>query len=71
MKYLLTYQQTTRLQFRKLQLSDFEIWLELFKDENTAKMLGMEGFKLLKKDVKNGLNRLSIAMKIILADKTF
>ena len=23
----------------------FEIWLELFKDENTAKMLGMDGFK--------------------------
>lgn len=45
MKYLLTHQQTPRLNFRKLKPSDFEIWLELFKDGHTAKMLGMDGFK--------------------------
>ncbi|KQS91475.1 GNAT family N-acetyltransferase [Chryseobacterium sp. Leaf394] len=45
MKYLLTNQKTQRLSFRKLQPSDFEIWQELLKDEQTAKMLGMDGFK--------------------------
>lgn len=48
MKYLLTHQQTSRLQFRKLQPSDFQIWLELFKDEHTAKMLGLHAFKTAK-----------------------
>lgn len=45
MKYLLTNQETERLFFRKLEHFDFEIWLELFKDEYTAKMLGMSQFK--------------------------
>lgn len=45
MQFLLANQQTPRLHFRKLQPLDFEIWLELFKDEQTAKMLGMDGFK--------------------------
>ena len=45
MRYILSNQQTPRLHFRKLQPSDFEIWLELFKDEHTAKMLGMNNFK--------------------------
>ena len=45
MTFLLMQQQTQRLIFRKLELSDFEIWLELFKDQHTAKMLGMDGFK--------------------------
>ncbi|WP_326984903.1 GNAT family N-acetyltransferase [Chryseobacterium sp. MYb264] len=45
MKYLLTNQETKRLLFRKLENSDFDHWLELFQDEHTAKMLGMENFK--------------------------
>lgn len=45
MKFLLTHQQTERLLFRKLEPGDFEKWLELFNDENTARMLGMEHFK--------------------------
>ena len=45
MNYLLSFQQTQRLLFRKLEDSDFETWLELFKDELTAKMLGMNNFK--------------------------
>lgn len=45
MKYLLSNQETQRLHFRKLQHSDFEKWLEIFKDEHTTKMLGMAGFK--------------------------
>lgn len=45
MKFLLTHQQTERLLFRKLEPGDFEEWLELFNDENTARMLGMEHFK--------------------------
>ncbi|WP_411812218.1 GNAT family N-acetyltransferase [Chryseobacterium scophthalmum] len=45
MKYLLTNQQTNRLLFRKLERSDFENWLKLFEDVQTAKMLGMDNFK--------------------------
>lgn len=45
MKFLLSNQETERLLFRKLELSDFDQWLPLFKDENTAKMLGMNEFK--------------------------
>ena len=45
MKYLLTNQETERLQFRKLKHSDFERWLNLFEDENTSKMLGMNEYK--------------------------
>lgn len=45
MKYLLTHQETERLIFRKLENSDFDHWLNLFEDEHTAKMLGMETFK--------------------------
>lgn len=45
MKYLLTNQQTERLHFRKLEQSDFENSLELFEDEQTARMLGMDHFK--------------------------
>lgn len=45
MKYLLTNQQTERLHFRTLEQSDFENWLKLFEDEQTAKMLGMDNFK--------------------------
>ena len=49
MTFLLMQQQTQRLIFRKLELSDIEIWLELFKDQHTAKMLGMDGFKTPKR----------------------
>ncbi|MBD3906997.1 GNAT family N-acetyltransferase [Chryseobacterium sp. Ch-15] len=45
MNSLLTNQKTERLFFRKLQLSDFEIWLELFKNEQTSRMLGMDHLK--------------------------
>lgn len=45
MKYLLTNQETERLQFRKLKHSDFENWLNFFKDENTSRMLGMNEYK--------------------------
>lgn len=45
MKYLLTHQETERLFFRKLEHSDFDKWLNLFEDENTARMLGMDEFK--------------------------
>ncbi|AZB28192.1 MULTISPECIES: GNAT family N-acetyltransferase [Chryseobacterium] len=45
MKYLLTNQQTKKLLFRKLENSDFENWLKLFEDEQTAKMLGMDNFE--------------------------
>lgn len=45
MKYLLTNQETERLLFRKLENVDFENWIELFRDEYTAKMLGMDHFK--------------------------
>ena len=45
MKYLLTDQETERLQFRKLEIRDFEVWQELFFDETTKKMLGMQAFK--------------------------
>lgn len=45
MKYLLTNQETERLKFRKLEHSDFETWLELFKDEFATKMLGMSEYK--------------------------
>lgn len=48
MKYLLTDQETERLQFRKLEIRDFEVWQELFFDETTKKMLGMQAFKTSK-----------------------
>lgn len=45
MKFLLTNQDTERLKFRKLENSDFEIWKDLFKDDTTTKLLGMDEFK--------------------------
>lgn len=45
MNYLLTNQKTDRLKFRKLNPSDFEVWEELFRDDETAKLLGMSEFK--------------------------
>ena len=45
MKYLLTNQESTRLIFRKLEHSDFEAWLELFKDEEVTKLLAMGEYK--------------------------
>lgn len=65
MKFLLEHQETDRLTFRKLEHSDFEIWMELFKDEKTTRYLGMSELKMLKNVVKNGLNGLFIVMKMI------
>lgn len=48
MKYLLTNQETERLKFRKLEHSDFEVWKELFEDNLTSKLLGMDEFKTAK-----------------------
>ena len=45
MKYLLTNQETERVKFRKLEHSDFEKWIELFKDDYVTKMLGMDEYK--------------------------
>ena len=45
MKYLLTNQETERLKFRKLEHSDFEKWIELFKDDYVTKILGMDEYK--------------------------
>jgi [ribosomal protein S5]-alanine N-acetyltransferase len=45
MNYLLTNQETDRLKFRKLEHSDFDFWVELFKDEITTQFLGMSEFK--------------------------
>ena len=42
MKFLLTNQETERLKFRQLEDSDFENWLELFRDDHTTQLLGME-----------------------------
>ena len=45
MKFLLINQETDRLKFRQLEDSDFENWLELFKDDETAQLLGMTEYK--------------------------
>lgn len=45
MKFLLNHQETERLRFRKLESTDFTVWLELFRDAETAKLLGMQNFK--------------------------
>ncbi len=45
MKYLLTGQETARLKFRKLEHSDFDCWLELFKDEEVTALLAMSEYK--------------------------
>jgi len=42
MKYLLTNQETERLQFRLLVPEDFDAWLPLFKTKNIAKFLGLD-----------------------------
>lgn len=42
MKYLLTGEETERLKFRLLQHSDYEEWLPLFANKDTARFLGME-----------------------------
>lgn len=44
MKFLLTNQETERLMFRQLEYSDYDTWLDLFKDDTTAEMLGMSEF---------------------------
>ncbi|MBP2832159.1 GNAT family N-acetyltransferase [Aquimarina sp. U1-2] len=42
MTYLLIDQETQRLKFRQLRSSDFDEWLPLFKEKNTAKFLEMD-----------------------------
>jgi len=49
MKFVLHHQETERLRFRKLENSDFEVWLELFEDKETSKLLGMSEFPSPKK----------------------
>ncbi len=41
MKYLLSGEETERLKFRLLQSSDYDDWMPLFSDSNTARFLGM------------------------------
>ncbi|MBN2348385.1 MAG: GNAT family N-acetyltransferase [Bacteroidales bacterium] len=45
MKYLLTGQETNRLIFRLLERTDFNSWLELFKDKTVAGFFGMDKTK--------------------------
>jgi ribosomal-protein-alanine N-acetyltransferase len=42
MKYLLTGEETDRLKFTLLQLSDYDEWIPLFADTDTVRFLGME-----------------------------
>jgi ribosomal-protein-alanine N-acetyltransferase len=41
MKYLLTGQESARLRFRKLELSDYDAWLPLFQQEGVARFVGL------------------------------
>lgn len=41
MQYLLTAQETERLRFRLLQEQDFDTWLELFRNADAVRFLGM------------------------------
>nr|WP_321225884.1 GNAT family N-acetyltransferase [uncultured Psychroserpens sp.] len=41
MNYLLTGQETERLQFRPVTAADYDTWLPLFKEKNVDKFLGM------------------------------
>ena len=45
MKYLLDQQETDRLKFRLLKESDFDTWLEFFKNSETAGFIGMQNIK--------------------------
>lgn len=42
MKYLLTGESTERLDFRLLEMSDFDTWLPLFETENIVPFLGLD-----------------------------
>ena len=52
MKFLLINQETDRLKFRQLEDSDFENWLELFNDDETAQLLGMTEYNSPRKKKK-------------------
>ena len=41
MKYLLTGQESKRLQFKPVTAAYYDLWLPLFKEETVAKFLGM------------------------------
>ncbi|GJM27743.1 MAG: acetyltransferase [Cyclobacteriaceae bacterium] len=45
MKYLLEGQETARLKFRLLKQSDFNKWVEFFKNSDAARFLGMQDIK--------------------------
>ena len=44
MKYLLTGQQTERLDFRIVDQSYYDVWLEFFQHPDSARFLGLDGF---------------------------
>ena len=45
MKYLLTGEETERLEFRLLKKSDFETWLPLFDNKDVARFLALDETK--------------------------
>lgn len=45
MKYLLDNEETNRLKFRLLKQSDFDIWINLFKEDKVAQFLGFDTSK--------------------------
>lgn len=71
MNYLLTGQETKRLQFRLLKPEDFNIWIDFFKDDSVAKFLGLadiptpqekceKWFKLCENRYKNNLGGMNV-----------
>ncbi|WP_264564643.1 GNAT family N-acetyltransferase [Flavobacterium sp. N3904] len=42
MKYTLQGQETERLQFRFLQIEDFDVWIKLFEDTEVCRFLGVD-----------------------------
>lgn len=48
MKYLLAGEETERLEFRLLQLEDYDEWMPLFDDHDTVRFLGMQDLNSIK-----------------------
>ncbi|MBQ0736112.1 hypothetical protein [Aquimarina celericrescens] len=42
MKYLITNQETQRLKFWLLESNDFNVWMDLFKEENVDEFSEMD-----------------------------
>lgn len=42
LKYLLSNEETTRLKFRPLEQSDFDNWVDLFKEQDVARFLDLD-----------------------------